>query len=140
MKNPQSIADELYSLPLGEIADFGCCAFVLMWCLKIDKTDLEAIRTVAEAMKKGALDIDCTVKWYEFANFLGKPIKAVEFRQISDIKDIKERTPVRYDFNGKSHWVGVEGGKVKFNPLENSVCVKYGKPTTARILTLEKKK
>lgn len=139
MKTPQSLAEELYNLPLGEIADFACCAFVLMWCLKIEKTDIEAIRTVAEAMKKGSLDIDCTVKWYEFASFLGRPIKSVEFRQIKDIKDIKERTPVRYDFNGKSHWVGVEKGRVAFNPLKNSVCVKYGKPTTARILTREKK-
>lgn len=139
MKNPQSLADELYNLPLAEIADSACCAFVLMWCLGLNLTDIDAIRKVSDAIKKGVLDMDCTVKWYEFSDYLGKPIQSVEFREISDIKNIKERTPVRFDFNGKSHWVGVEKGKVKFNSLKNSVCVKYGKPTTARILTRGKK-
>ncbi len=139
MKSPQSLAEELYSIPLAEIADFGCCAFVLIWCLGLEMSDIDAIKKVADGMKKGVLDLDCTVKWYEFANFLGCPIKSVEFKQISDIKGIKERTPVRYDYNGKSHWVGVEKGKIAFNSLKNSVCVKYGKPTTARILTRKKK-
>ena len=139
MKSPQSLAEELYSIPLAEIADFGCCAFVFIWCLGLEMSDIDAIKKVADGMKKGVLDLDCTVKWYEFASFLGCPIKSVEFKQICDIKGIKERTPVRYDYNGKSHWVGVENGKIAFNSLKNSVCVKYGKPTTARILTRGKK-
>ena len=139
MKSPQSLAEELYSIPLAEIADFGCCAFVLIWCLGLEMSDIDAIKKVADGMKKGVLDLDCTVKWYEFASFLGCPIKSVEFKQICDIKGIKERTPVRYDYNGKYHWVGVENGKIAFNSLKNSVCVKYGKPTTARILTRGKK-
>jgi hypothetical protein len=139
MKSPQSLAEELYAIPLAEIADFGCCAFVLIWCLGLEISDIDAIKKVADGMKRGVLDLDCTVKWYEFASFLGRPIKSVEFKQIDDIKGIKERTPVRYDYNGKSHWVGVEKGKIAFNSLKNSVCVKYGKPTTARILTREKK-
>lgn len=138
MKKPQTYANDLCNLPLELIAEFGCCAFVTMWALGINKTDIEAIYTVAQAMKEGALKMDCKVKWYDFAKFLGKPISVVEFRDIDSLKGIKARTPVRYDYNGKSHWVGVENGKIKFNPIKESFCVKYGKPATARILTLKK--
>ena len=62
-------------------------------------------------------------------------------KNITSIKDIKKRTPVKYeriDENGKkhAHWVGVENGKIGFNSLKTSLCVNKGKPVTARILTI----
>ena len=44
---------------------------------------------------------------------------------------------MRYDYKGKSHWVGVENGKIAFNSLIKSVCVEKGVPTQARILNIE---
>jgi hypothetical protein len=138
MKNPQTVAEKLYqqfpTLKLKSIKDYSCCAFVLMWCCGIDVDDTEAIITVGKMMDKGVIGPDCCVFWNSASEFLtGRSLK-VDFVDITSIKGIKERTPVRYDYKGKSHWVGVEGGKIKFNSLADSNCVKNGKPVTARIL------
>ncbi len=138
MTNPQTFCEKLTNYPLEMIADYGCCAFVALWLCGKKVTDLQAIEILSEAMNKQAIDLDCTVKWYDFCEYIGRPIKAVEFKDVTDIKKIKEKCAVRFDFNGRSHWVGVQNGKIRFNPLKSSVCVKYGKPTTARILTFEK--
>jgi len=140
MKNPQTVAEKLYtqfpSSKLKSIKDYGCCAFVLMWCLELNPDDPEAILTLGRMMDKGVIGQDCTVYWNEASKYLVNKSVKVEFQDIKTIKNIKARTPVRYDYNGKSHWVGVENGKVKFNSLEVSQCVKLGKPSTARILKI----
>lgn len=138
--NPQSVAEELaQKFPdekLKTIAKYGCCAFTALWIMGIDK-ELESICLVADEMGKG-LDNECTVYWFDFFKHIsGREIK-VEFREIkklSDLLDVKGRCAVRFDFNGKSHWVGVEKGKVVYNSLKHSVCVEKGKPTKARIIT-----
>lgn len=142
MRHPQSLAAELYShFPAGNlksIKDFGCCAFVLMWCLGIEQDDAEAVMTADSLIQSGAIGKDCAVRWAEAVRQLsGKEMKSVDFVNISSISNIKDRCPVRYDFNGKSHWVGVEDGKVAFNPLERSVCVERGKPAAMRTIHLE---
>lgn len=53
---------------------------------------------------------------------------------INSIKDIKDATPVRFDRDDYGHWVVVENGKIVFDSLDDSKCVKSGKPTTARII------
>ncbi len=142
MKHPQTLAVELNKVfpnaKLKNIADFACCAFVTMWCLGIEPDDEEAIFTVQRAIDAKALDTDCTVKWLEFGSWLtGRSLK-VEFADIISIKSIKERTPVKYSYNGKSRWVGVENGRVAFNPLKSSVCVSKGKAVTSRKLSIKK--
>ena len=143
MKHPQSLAAELYShFPvknLKAIKEYGCCAFVLMWCLGIEPDDdAEAIMTVDNLIQAKALEEDCTVKWAEaIRRLIGREMKAVDFVNIKYIFHIKKRCPVRYDYNGKSHWVGVENGKVAFNPLKFSVCVENGKPSTMRIIHIK---
>lgn len=143
MKHPQTLADKLYShFPaknLKAIKEYGCCAFVLMWCLGIEPDDdAEAVMTVDSLIKAKALEEDCTVKWAESIKQLtGREMKAVDFVNISSIFHIKDRCPVRYDHNGKSHWVGVENGKVAFNPLKHSVCVENGRPSTMRIIHIK---
>lgn len=142
MRHPQTLAAELYRrFPAGKlksIKDCGCCAFVLMWCLGIEIDDAEAVMAAADLISSGAIESDCTVRWAEAARQLaGKEVLAVDFQDIKSIKDIKGRTPVRYDCGLKSHWVGVENGKVAFNPLERSVCVEKGKPSTMRTIHLK---
>lgn len=143
MRHPQTLADMLYrhfpAENLKAIKEYGCCAFVLMWCLGIEPDDdAEAIMTVDDLMQSKALKDDCTVKWAEAIRRLaGREMKAVDFVNISSIFHIKDRCPVRYDYNGKSHWVGVEDGKVAFNPLKHSVCVENGKPATMRIIHIK---
>ena len=138
MKNPQSLAEKLYiafpSLKLKSIKDYSCCALTLMWCAGIECEDIEAIMTVSKMMDKGVIGQDCSVFWNAASEFLtGRSVK-VDFVDITSIRGIKERTPVRYDYKGKSHWVGVENGKIKFNALQESNCVKNGKPVTMRVL------
>jgi hypothetical protein len=143
MKNPQTLAEELYkyfpTAELKSIKDYACCAFVLMWTLGVEpEDDLEAVFTVKRMLDAKVIKSDCTVIWEKAIKFLtGRSMRSVEFRDITVIKNLKERCPVRYDFNGNSHWVGVENGKIKFNPLKVSACVKFGKPATARIITLD---
>lgn len=140
MKNPQTLAEKLYrefhDPKLKSIRDYACCAFTLMWCLGIEPDDAEAILIVAEMIDKKVLDPDCTVYWSTATKHLTGRNCSVEYININSLKGIKDRTPVKYSYNGKSHWVGVEKGKIKFNSLENSVCVSKGKPVTMRKLTI----
>ena len=126
-------------MKLKSIKDYACCAFTLMWCLGYEPDDTEAILTVGRMIDKGVLDSDCTVYWGACIDYLSERKCRVEFIDITgkkQIEKIKERTPVKYEYNGKGHWVGVENGKIKFNPLEHSVCVEKGKPVTSRVLKL----
>lgn len=135
MKSPQDLADV--------IGRFGCCAFTTLWALGIEpKTDYEAVAMIGRAIESGSCDDECTVQWFKFVKqFTGRETK-VEFLSINKLSDLNNkksicnRYPVRFDYNGKSHWVGVENGKVVFNSLKHSVCVEKGKPVTARIITL----
>jgi hypothetical protein len=139
---PQSIAIELSKVfpdkKLLSIANYGCCAFVSVWIMGIEKP-LAAITTIAEEIGK-SLEADCTVHWIEFfKNVSGREI-AVEFREInklSDLNRVKGRCAVRFDYNGHSHWVGVENGKIVYNSIKHSNCVEKGKPTKARIITFK---
>lgn len=138
MTNPQTLAEKLYyqfpDKKLKNIKDFSCCCLTLMWCLGYDKDDAEAVLEVARLMDLGAIDSECTVYWKSVAFYItGKNID-VEFINITTIRNIKERTPVKYSYNGRSHWVGVENGKIKFNSLAHSVCVEKGKPVEKRVI------
>lgn len=143
MKHPQSMAlrmcQHFKDKKLEAIANSACCAFVLMWCLGIEPDDDgDAINTVARMMESGAIDETCTVRWADAIKFLtGRTMKSIDFADCTKLWDIKGRTPVRYDYNGRSHWVGVENGVVAFNPLDNSQCVSLGKPVTKRIIHIE---
>ena len=142
MKNPQSLAEELYKhfhdQKLKAIKDYACCAFSLIYWLGIDCSDIDAIMLVSDLMNHKALDVDCTVYWAECIKQLtGREMESLEKVQIKDLKKIKEKTIVKFT-NGKySHWVVVENGKVVFNSLKYSNCVAKGKPTEARIIKIK---
>ena len=142
MKHPQTYAkellDELSPERLESIQKYACCAFVLMWCLGIEPDhDIDAILTVNDLIKVGAIEKDCTVKWADAIRHLTGREATVEFKDITTLKGIKERTPVRFDYKGRSHWVGVEKGFICFNPLDYSVCVDRGRPVTMRKLNIK---
>ena len=142
MKNPQSLAEELFKHfhdpKLKAIKDYACCAFSLIYWLGIDCEDVNAIMLVSDLMNHKALDVDCTVYWAECIKQLtGREMESLEKVQIKDIKKIKEKTIVKFT-NGKySHWVVAENGKVVFNSLKYSKCVSEGKPTEARIIKIK---
>ena len=64
-----------------------------------------------------------------------KKVYSVIKKDVSSISGIKLGA-VRYSYNGYSHWVLVEDGKIVFNSIEDSQCVKYGTPKEARIITI----
>lgn len=140
MKNPQTYAEEI-----GKHAEIigknGCCAFVSMWIAGIEPDEeAEAIATLSRAIDAGVIQEDCTVLWKPFFKFLTGREISVEFRSITSLDEIKNvpgRIAVKYKWR-QSHWVGVENGKVKFNPLRVSKTVTYGKPEECRIITFKK--
>ena len=142
MKNPQSLAEELYkhfpTPKLKAIKDYACCAFSLIYWLGIDCEDVDAVMLVSDLMKHNALDVDCTVIWSLCIKQLtGREMLSLEKKSITTIKNIKEKTIVKFT-NGKfSHWVVAENGKVIFNSLKYSKCVSEGKPTEARIIKIK---
>jgi hypothetical protein len=142
MKNPQSLAEELYkhfpTPKLKAIKDYACCAFSLIYWLGIDCSDVDAVMLVSDLMKHNALDVDCCVIWSLCIKQLtGREMLSLEKKNITTIKNIKEKTIVKFT-NGKfSHWVVVENGKVVFNSLKYSKCVSEGKPTEARIIKIK---
>jgi len=140
---PQTIAEELNKLSknLPSIAKYGCLAMCYLYCVGIeDTTGLEYIRILSDCMDKGILDNECTVldaeKYLQYIT--GRKFK-VSKKQFNDIKQIKQPYPVKYSYNGYSHWVVVENGKIVFNSLLNSNCVNKGQPATkenTRVITL----
>jgi len=123
---------------LESIGNYGCLAMCYLWTVGIEPLNAPSMAEyLSDAMLNGLLDKECTVldadRFLLF--FTGKKYR-VQKKQISSIKTIKKATPVRYDYEGKSHWVVVEDGKIIFNSLINSVCVSKGTPTTAREINL----
>lgn len=143
MKHPQTLAIELNktfpNADLEIIGKYGCCAMVLQWVLGIEQDDIDCIKTVQNMRKKGVIEKDCTVHWYEAFSYLtGKTLKTVKYTDIKTIRGIKNRTLVLYakegNKKGVGHWVGVENGRIKFNPLDYSDNVTNGKPVEMREL------
>ena len=142
MKNPQTLASELYkhfpNEKLKMIKDYACCAFSLIWYLGLDLSDVDAIMLVSDLMDSKALDEECTVYWGNCIKQLtGREMESLEKVQIKDLKKIKEKTIVKFSNGGYSHWVVAENGKVVFNSLKYSKCVSEGKPTEARIIKIK---
>ena len=143
MKHPQTLAKELNKMfpnpDLEIIGDNACCAFVLQWVLGIEQDDLDAIKTVQNMRNKKKIGKDCTVYWYDAVPYLiGRPLKEVKYSNITSLKGIKKRTLVLMakegNAKGVGHWVGVENGRIKYNPLEYSVNVAEGRPVEMREL------
>lgn len=80
---------------------------------------------------------DCFVEDAVALMKVAKPTKvfSVIKKDVSSITNIKLGA-VRYSYNGYSHWVLVEDGKIVFNSLDDSQCIHYGTPKEARFITI----
>lgn len=120
------------------IGKYSCLAMCYLYCVGLDVDTVDYIQTVSNCMKMGVLDNECTV--YNARNYLkhvtGKNYLVLK-EPCTDISTVMEPTPVRFDYDGHSHWVVVENGKIVFNPLEYSRCVVFGRPVTKRTITLD---
>ncbi len=119
------------------IAKNGCLAMCYLYCMGIDD-DVELIKLVASAIDRGLLDSDCFVLDADklLGWITGRKFNVIKknIAELGGLENITELTPVRFDYNGFYHWVVVQNGKIIFDSLANSVCVKKGKPTTARVI------
>lgn len=151
MKNyPQTFALKV-AKNIKAIGDSSCLAMCYLYCVGIDGDASDYCMTISNAMEYSAklpedkqfLNADCTV--LDAAAFLefetGKHFKVLK-KEFNDISEIKEPTPVRFSYNGYSHWVVIEDGKIVFNSLANSNCVNKGhldhnpKNPNARVIKL----
>lgn len=104
-----------------------------------DATPQMMIDALWKAAERNIVNIkkDCFVEDAIALMKVAKPTKvfSVIKKDISSIANIKLGA-VRYSYNGYSHWVLVENGKIVFNSLDDSQCVKYGTPKEARLITI----
>lgn len=124
---------------MREFTSSLCLFYCYLYCAGTEFKDEKDAFDTAERMRlQGVLDDDGTVldgpRLLEI--FTGRKWK-VEKKAIDErgVNELTVTTPVRFDYNGKSHWVVMSHGDVVFDPIENSQCVKYGKPASARLLS-----
>ena len=102
-----------------------------------DATPQMMIDALWKAAERNIVNVkkDCFVEDAIALMKVAKPTKvfSVIKKDVSSITNIKLGA-VRYSYNGYSHWVLVEDGKIVFNSLEDSQCVKYGTPKEARFI------
>lgn len=144
---PQSYAEKI-SANINQIAKNGCLAMCYLYCLGIDPDYFIGILSDAmnEPLSSG-IGKDCYVNDAErFCRYISGHNFAITKEDIP-LKKITGPYPVRYSYNGKSHWVVVKSGKIVFNSLQKSVCVENGKPVNlpapdgpaVRVMTLKKR-
>lgn len=119
-----------------------CLVHCYIYCVGIAPSVSEYFRITLNAITAG-VDIsgvapDCTVENAElFLNWLTGKRWHVTKKLVSNIKNIKEPTPVQYKAIGYTpHFVVVENGEIVFDGYENSKSVALGDPASARVITL----
>lgn len=117
------------------IGEFGCLFFCYLYCSGQYTDDKDAIVKACEFMDNRLLDADCTVLDADTLlwTLTGKRYRVTK-EKISDISEIREKTPVKYQCGQYGHWVVVENGKIIFNSLDWSNCVQNGKPVEMRVI------
>lgn len=136
MKQIQDLTSEYAKKVPGDFAENLCLFFCYNFCKgKVFNTAKEAFDEAERARLKGYLGDDGYVLNAEAILKEGNAYRwSVMKEKITSIEKIEKPTPVCFEYNGYAHWVVVEKGKIVFNSLENSTCVKYGKPTSSRII------
>lgn len=95
-----------------------------------------------QAAENNIIDVndDCYVRDAVQLMRLVNPSKryTVTKQKITSLYELKgELAAVNFENNGYNHWVLVENGQIIFDSLDNSKCVKYGKPVDARLIKME---
>lgn len=122
----------------------GCLSMCYIKAVNKDITETEMFNVLWKAAAMGIINAEdeCFVSDAIALMRLVNPNKkyTVIKQSISSLEDLKGKlAAVNFKNMGYNHFVLVEDGKIIFNSLEDSKCVKYGKPTTARIITIEDK-
>lgn len=116
----------------------ACLSLCYIKAVKPDATETEMFDILWQASQKGIIDAndDCYVRDAISLMKLANPKQySVTKQNISSIQGI-ELGAVNFENNGYNHWVLVEKGQIIFDSLDDSKCVKYGKPTSARIISI----
>ncbi|WP_443741605.1 hypothetical protein [Treponema berlinense] len=136
MKQIQDLTSIYARKKPAEFADNLCLFFCYNFCKgKIFKDEKEAFDAAEKARLDGFLGDDGFVLNAEAILREGNCFRwSVQKEKITTIDNVKKASPVCFEYKGHAHWVVVENGKIVFNSLENSVCVKNGKPVSMRII------
>lgn len=128
---------------LMKILADNCCLFMcyVEYC-GIDPDTLSGwMPYFQHALEKKLIDEESTVLQPEklIYSLTGRTCTVEKLSLSCELKDIKEKTIVKFSHNGYGHWVIVENGEVIFNSLDYSNCVVKGKITDARIVKMKEK-
>ncbi|WP_147612342.1 hypothetical protein [Treponema pectinovorum] len=113
-----------------------CLFYCYAFCCGIEfESELAAWNCAQKMRLDGILSDDGFVNDAEklIKNLTGRS-RTILKEKINSISQIKQTCPVCFEYNGSYHWVVVENGKIVFNSIENSKCVNFGKPISARII------
>jgi hypothetical protein len=127
------------------IGNGGCLAAVYVRAVLGEKaTPTMMFDALWQAAKFNIIDAndDCYVN--DAVQLMGSinPYKrySVEKLKITSIEELKgQLAAVNFQNGDFNHWVLVDKGEIIFDSLEDSQCVKYGKPTSSRIIKMEDK-
>lgn len=135
---------------LKSIGDYGClalCYTVAVYSANDEyfnperiSCKVKLINDVIRGIEDGILDNECFVtSAVKYLSFLDKNHKYNVVKQNLPDNDYSKLklAAVRFDYNGHSHWVLVQDGIITFDSLDDSVCRKLGKATTARVITID---
>lgn len=119
MENIQSQMNELFGN--------SCYAYCLAY-LNGNRTLKDLTKAVLEYWYKGYVEDD---------GFVTQPQKIMNCKDVQKvpvktIADIKEPTIVCYEYNGGTHFIIAQNGKVLFDASGDSNSVKFGKPVSIR--------
>lgn len=123
--------------------DGGCLALCYVRAALGDKaTPTMMFDALWQAAENSILDVDdnCYVRDAAQLMRLVNPSKrySVEKQKITSIEELNgELAAVNFKNGDFNHWVLVYRGQIIFDSLDNSQCVKYGVPTSARIIKIE---
>lgn len=136
MKDIQNKTTQWAARMAAEFTPNLCLFYCYAYCAGIEfNTEAEALLMADRYRRRKILDSDGTVMNAEalLKGITGRDVSVTK-KDIKSLDEVRKQTPVRFDYNGHSHWVVVSDGKIIFNSIENSQCVKHGKPVTARII------
>lgn len=121
----------------------GCLAMTYVRAVLGEKvTPTMMFDALWQAAENNIIDVndDCYVRDAVQLMRMVNPSKrsSVTKQKITSIEELKgELAAVNFQNGNFNHWVLVENGKIIFDSLDNSQCVKYGVPTSARIIKIE---
>ena len=144
---------KVQSLALN-IGNYGCLAFCYAnvveslndgWNPDKMACQMKLLADVIDAMNAGKLGEDCFVKsaadYMSYLDNARHTFKVTKEELDGTVNSLAGKiAAVRFDNNGHSHWCLYAGDRIVFDSLDSSQCRKFGKPMSARVITIEENK